>query len=176
LLQRTIGNQEKIPLFPSVRASRAQPLSVHSTQHGIGQPKLAIGPVNDPLERGAEGVADLAVSAAPLRISRKCEECQREERKHENLQMKPAAAPRTTGIEVPAIVRDVLREPGRSLDAETRAFFEPRCGRDFSQVRLHADVPAAASARALAERAYTVGRDIALGPGEDVNRAMAGSW
>jgi len=34
----------------------------------------------------------------------------------------------------PPIVHQVLRSPGQSLDAETRAFLEPRFGHDFSRV------------------------------------------
>jgi len=39
---------------------------------------------------------------------------------------------------------------------------EPRFGRDFSGVRIHADPAAGASARALGAAAYTVGRDIVV--------------
>jgi Domain of unknown function (DUF4157) len=40
---------------------------------------------------------------------------------------------------VPPIVHDVLHSPGQPLDSATRAFFEPRLGHDFSQVRFKAD-------------------------------------
>ena len=58
-----------------------------------------------------------------------------------------------------------LRSPGQPLDAATRAFFEPRFGHDFSQVRVHADDRAVRSAHALDAAAYTVGRDIVFGAG-----------
>lgn len=61
---------------------------------------------------------------------------------------------------VPAIVHEVLRSPGHPLDPSTRAFFEPRFGHDFSQVRVHTDAKAAESARAVNALAYTVGRDV----------------
>lgn len=67
---------------------------------------------------------------------------------------------------VPPIVYDVLRSPGQPLDAQTRAFFEPRFGHDFSQVRVHTDASAAASARAVNALAYTVGRDVVFGAGQ----------
>jgi hypothetical protein len=38
-----------------------------------------------------------------------------------------------------SIVHDVLRLPGKPLDAATRALLEPRFGHDFSRVRVHAD-------------------------------------
>jgi hypothetical protein len=67
---------------------------------------------------------------------------------------------------VPPIVHDVLRSPGHPLDAETRAFMEPRFGHDFSQVRIHTDDKAAESAWAVNALAYTVGRDIVFGSGQ----------
>jgi hypothetical protein len=66
---------------------------------------------------------------------------------------------------VPPIVHEVLRSPGQSLDAETRAFMEPRFGHEFSRVRVHTDAKAADSARAVNALAYTVGRDIVFGAG-----------
>jgi hypothetical protein len=66
----------------------------------------------------------------------------------------------------PFIVSDVLRAPGRPLDAATRAFMEPHFGHDFSRVRVHTDGPAAESARAVDARAYTVGRSVVFGAGQ----------
>ncbi|MFE4748961.1 DUF4157 domain-containing protein [Streptomyces mirabilis] len=62
--------------------------------------------------------------------------------------------------ELPQIVHAVLRSPGQPLAQETRDFFEPRFGRDFSGVRVHADAAAAESARAVQANAYTVGSHI----------------
>jgi Domain of unknown function (DUF4157) len=75
------------------------------------------------------------------------------------------AANQSPAFAVPSVVHDVLRSPGRSLDPSTRAFFEPRFGHDFSQVRVHTDTYAAESARAVDALAYTVGRDIVFGAG-----------
>lgn len=65
---------------------------------------------------------------------------------------------------VPPIVHEVLRSPGEMLDTETRAFFEPRFGHDFSRVRVHTDPLAVEAARALDAYAFTVGSHIAFGP------------
>jgi Domain of unknown function (DUF4157) len=56
--------------------------------------------------------------------------------------------------------------PGRSLDSETRAFFEPRFGHDFSAVRIYDGPAAARSARRLDALAFTVGPHIAFGEGQ----------
>jgi len=76
--------------------------------------------------------------------------------------------------DVPPIVHDVLVAPGQPLDAATRADLEPRLGQDFSRVRVHADGVAAASARAVDARAYTVGRDVVFGAGQYAPSTHAG--
>jgi hypothetical protein len=63
----------------------------------------------------------------------------------------------------PPIVHDVLRSSGRPLDGSTRAAMNSRFGHDFSRVRVHDDARAAASADAVAARAYTVGSHIVFG-------------
>jgi len=67
--------------------------------------------------------------------------------------------------EVPAIVRDVVRTPGRPLDVQARRFMEPRFDQDFSQVRVHADAKSAESAKAVSALAYTFGRHVVFGSG-----------
>ncbi len=74
----------------------------------------------------------------------------------------------------PPIVHDVLRTPGQPLDATTRAFMEPRFGRDFGDVRVHADAQAADSARAVNALAYTVGSDVVFGAGQHQPQSEAG--
>jgi hypothetical protein len=55
---------------------------------------------------------------------------------------------------------------GRPLPGDVRAFFEPRFGRDFGQVRIHTGALAAESARAVDARAFTIGHNIAFGASE----------
>lgn len=74
----------------------------------------------------------------------------------------------------PPIVHDVLRSPGQSLDAGTRAYFEPRLGHDFSKVRVHTDSRAAESAQAVNALAYTVGRQIVFSAGRYQPGAASG--
>jgi hypothetical protein len=74
----------------------------------------------------------------------------------------------------PTVVRDVLRSPGQALDVHARAFFEPRFGYDFSQVRVHSDPSAAESARAVNAHAYTVGRDIVFDAGQYAPHSAVG--
>ncbi len=59
-----------------------------------------------------------------------------------------------------------LRGGGRPLPESLRAFFEPRFGHDFAQVRVHTNDSAAGAAKAVSARAFTVGRDVVFGQGE----------
>jgi hypothetical protein len=157
----------KIPLFPPDRTSRTQaPLP------GVIQPKLAVGAVNDPLEHEADRIADqvmrmpapdLAVSAAPPQVSRKCAECEEEEQK---VQRKEAGAPALSLSEAPASVHEILRSLGKPLDAATRSYFEPRFGCDFSTVRIHTGESAGKSARDINAHAYTSGHNVVFASGQ----------
>jgi hypothetical protein len=99
----------------------------------------------------------------------KCQAC---ERASGPLQRK--ATNQGASGDVPPIVHDVLRSPGRPLDAATRAFMEPRFGRDFSRVRVRTDAKAADSARALNALAYTLGPDMVFGAGQYAPQTRAG--
>lgn len=82
-----------------------------------------------------------------------------------NQALQHALAPAAAEPKAPAGVQEVLRGPGQALDAATRAWFEPRLGRDLGGVRLHADPAAGRSAQAMGAEAYTVGERIAFAPG-----------
>jgi outer membrane protein OmpA-like peptidoglycan-associated protein len=91
-----------------------------------------------------------------------CEECQKKQstavaRKPANA---GAASANHKGIE------RVLRSPGQPLDRAARAFFEPRFGRDFGNVRVHTDTSAADSAESIRALAYAAGPSIAFGRGQ----------
>jgi hypothetical protein len=74
----------------------------------------------------------------------------------------------------PSIVTQVVGGSGRRLDAGVRANFETMFGFDFSQVRVHTDARAAASARAIDALAYTVGQNIVFGAGQYAPESRAG--
>ena len=73
-----------------------------------------------------------------------------------------AASPRLDST-LPARVDSALAGPGAPLDPATRSWAERQVGHEFSQVRVHADDTAAASAASLGATAYSVGRDIVFG-------------
>ena len=69
-------------------------------------------------------------------------------------------APRPGGVD--AALAAGLGSASAPLGVGARSFMEPRFGRDFSRVRVHAGPAAGDSARALGAIAYTVGRDIVV--------------
>ncbi|MGW1190582.1 eCIS core domain-containing protein [Streptomyces sp. NPDC002559] len=62
-------------------------------------------------------------------------------------------------------VHDVLRSGGRPMDEATRTDMEARLGADFSDVRIHTDRAARASAAEVGARAYTSGNHVVIGHG-----------
>jgi thiol-disulfide isomerase/thioredoxin len=74
----------------------------------------------------------------------------------------------------PPLVHDVLRAPGRPLERRTRRSLEASFGRDFSQIRVHADERAAESARAVDAAAYAVGPHLVFGAGRYAPSTTAG--
>jgi hypothetical protein len=63
---------------------------------------------------------------------------------------------------------------GQPLPAATRAFFEPRFGWDFGDVRVHTGSTAAAAARSLRASAFTTGQDIVFAAGAYAPATTAG--
>ncbi|MEU7604201.1 DUF4157 domain-containing protein [Streptomyces sp. NPDC041003] len=70
-------------------------------------------------------------------------------------------------------VHDVLRTPGRPLDDATRTDMEARLGADFSDVRIHSDSAAKASAAEVGARAYTSGSHVVIGDGGHDKHTLA---
>jgi outer membrane protein OmpA-like peptidoglycan-associated protein len=142
------------------------------------QTKLTVNQPGDQYEQEADRVADRVMrmpepccggptlfSLHPA-VQRKCS-CDGEggeytaSREEKKLQRSASGSPALQTA--PPSVDATLRSPGQPLDAATRAFMEPRFGRDFGQTRLHFDGQAAQSANEVNALAYTVGHDIVLG-------------
>jgi hypothetical protein len=145
-------------LFPPDRANRRQSFSALPR---ASQEKLAVGPVDDPLEQEADRTADQVMrmqarAAMPAR--------QATYEGDESLQVKTTGTPGSR-YEATTIVQEALRSPGRSLDPSTRALMEPRFGRDFGHVRVHVDAAAARLAKDIQASAFTAGRDIVFAAG-----------
>ena len=174
---------------PNQPCSFARPRTAAPALPGLLQCKLKIGPVNDPLETEADAMAAHAMGdsgggriiphAAMPALQRKCACSDSEEKcaackEEEKGTIHRMPASHGTPAAVPAIVHRVINNPGRPLDAATRAFMEPRFGFDFSRVRIHADSQSAQSARSIKALAYTVNNSIAFGAGSYAPHTAAG--
>ncbi len=144
------------------------------------QAKLTISQPGDEFEQEADQVAqqvmrmpdtaadEIRISRLqpPTSIQRACSKCEEETDKDErHLQAKSIAG----GTSTPSLSETVsaaMKGSGEPLPRATRRFFEPRFGRDFSHVRVHANQEAAAAALSINARAYTIGHDIVFGGGQ----------
>ncbi|MER5734871.1 MULTISPECIES: DUF4157 domain-containing protein [unclassified Streptomyces] len=77
------------------------------------------------------------------------------------VQRSRSAAPEAAEEGARSPVHDVLASGGgQPLDAATRGDMEARMGADFSDVRIHTDAAADASAKGIGAHAYTVGNNV----------------
>lgn len=147
---------------------------IHAPVAGVIQTQLAISQPGDEFEREAAGVSEQVVRMPEPQPQRTCAcggacpTCQTERpgQEHERVQTKRVQTGDTGQIAAPPSVHEAAATSGQPLDPATRGFMEPRFGRDFSRVRVHADAGAAGSAEAIDARAYTVGHHIVFGAGE----------
>jgi hypothetical protein len=128
---------------------------------------LEIGASDDPLERDADEVAERVMrmeepKATPL---------------DQALTGRPLLSRSAEGVGgagvAPPSVQATLASPGQPLAPSERAFFEPRFGMDFSQVRVHTDDLAQQSARDVHALAYTVGPHVVFGSGSHAPASTA---
>lgn len=159
------------------------------------QAKLTVGPAHDRFEQEADRVADrvmrmegaqaaegeVSQRASGSAVRRLCDECEDEQRSRSaggREGNRAAAEPELVRLlsdggrsEQPLDPRtadsiQAMRGGGRPLPAAERAFFEPRFGRDFGDVRIHDDASAARAAGAIGARAFTLGSDVAFAAGQ----------
>lgn len=115
------------------------------------QARLRVGATHDPLEAEADAAAAQVMRAQHADVARRAVgTLQRRSLDHAGVAV---ASPLAARI-------DSQRGGGEPLSPSLRAWFEPRFGRDFGAVRVHADDRAASLAGALSAHAFTVGRDI----------------
>ena len=151
----------------AVRAPAAKSAAFATTPTKAARP--AITPVRTPLLQRA-----CACGQVP---GGKCAECAaKDKEKEKTTALHRAPTTGATPSHIPPVVNQALDAPGHGLDAPTRSFMESRFGHDFSGVRVHDDALAAASARAVDARAYTVGNDIVFDRGEYQPQSSRGRW
>ncbi|KAA2239289.1 DUF4157 domain-containing protein [Chitinophaga agrisoli] len=145
------------------------------------QRKLAIGAVDDPLEREADSMADKVMRMPiPSFIQRKCAHCEEEKK----AQRKPLAAfIQKKGTEGNSYTSNAVasqiqatKGSGSTLLRNTKSFMESRFGADFSRVRLHTGDYAAQMSTELNAQAFTVGNDIYFNAGKFSPETSSGQY
>ncbi len=170
-LQRAVGNRAMGRLVQRAccAACAAREETAAERRPSRMHPKLTVSQPRDSYEREADEVASRLVGKGdPARAGGS----------GGGGSLQRAAAEGASGAgsgEAPAQVAAVLGQGGgEPLDAATRAFFEPRFGHDFGQVRVHTGARGAASAAAVNALAYTVGHHIVFAPGQFAPGTAAG--
>jgi hypothetical protein len=125
---------------------------------------LRVGAADDQLERQANAAAARVLQASGADASTAAS-AGRAEAAPSTLRRSGTSASAASGAPAPASVGSVLGSSGQPLDTASRAYFEPRFGTSFADVRVHAGPDAAQSAREIQARAYTAGSHIAFGAG-----------
>jgi hypothetical protein len=153
------------------------------------QPQFKIGPVDDPLEREADRMADAVMAGDfagaasgdddPTVRRACCSGCGEGACDEDMVRRKPALAQAAPQVSAPALAHAgkavaALASGGAPLPAPLRSYFEPRFNQDFSHVRLHTGSVAAQAAAAIGARAYTLGSGIAFAAGEYAPATAAG--
>lgn len=188
-LQRTIGSQVVQRMPPDAEeleagSAGAAPLRlecdfagipIHSPAPAGVQTKLAVSRPSDRYEQEADHVAKKVMRmpapavqqtcATCTQAGATCSACKTKEQEEGVVQRKRTGLAPAVSHAVPDNLLHSLG-PGQPLAPATRSFFEPRFGHDFSNIRIHADGRAAASARSIHAKAYTAGRSIVFGAGE----------
>jgi hypothetical protein len=168
-LQGIVGNQGVQRLF----------------KDGVVQAKLKIGQPGEKYEREADRVADMVLripdpqahnepTITPLtqvpHIQWQCPACENEmiRQEMEDEEVLQRKETNNSLSQVPSNFETKMSTQGigKPLPESVQNYFEPRFGYDFSQVRVHNDVNAAESAKAISARAYTFGKNIFFGIGE----------
>lgn len=143
--------------------------SAKAASHKVQRKPTPSAPKKEDEKKGSKGsghkVQRKSASSAPKKDDEKkggkgSKKAQRKE---------AGAAPAVGGAassSVESAIGQMQSRSGSRLDGGTRGFMESRFGRDFSGVRVHHGNDAAAAAKSLNARAFTVGNDVFFNSGE----------
>src|SRR6266849_2864382 len=126
------------------------PRCAGESHHSNIQTKLTVSTPGDQYEQEADRVAEQVMrmpvsqpnhpgigftTSSDSVVQRKCTQCTEEEELIHKKEPAGHAAFTGKARDAPPMVHEALRSHSQRLDATTRAFMEPRFGRDFSHVR-----------------------------------------
>lgn len=156
------------------------------------QSKLRIGEPGDEYEQEADRIANQAMHSGNAHLSsdmggaslvqRQCAACadggalcpQCAGNREEHIMLAPRSAYADDTAKSSASTPHGYHGGGFPLPRAERSFFESSFGHDFSNVRIHADAKASATAETLRARAFTHGQNIYFGHGQYQPRSHEG--
>ena len=169
-----------VPPAPEIGGSQSRN-SMNSGQwlsflagHAI-HPKLTLSHPGDADEREADAVADrvmrmaspdgapIAIAPGQPQVARACSACEQDDDKGRIARKAGSPAGNQAAVRGAA---EAVAAGGQPLDASTRAWFEPRFGRDLSKVRIHSGPGAHQAATGIGAMAFTHGQNIAFAKGQ----------
>jgi hypothetical protein len=178
-VQRLISDISSNP--PRATPARTPPIQAKLTvsQPGDAHEQEADRVANAVLRTCPSGLADTpAISPATSisKVQRLCADCEEELGRKPRAQVQRKEHAGETPAITPSVAANIqsLRGGGSALPAATRAFFEPRFGADFSNVRVHTGTPAQEIAESISAKAFTVGRNIAFNAGQYAPHSQEG--
>ena len=163
--------EEEEPIQTKPLASEITPLIQRQTEEEEEEPMQAQSMEEQPVQRQEkepekeeEEEETVQPKLMDSQIQRQ-EAGMEEEEEEPPVQMKREG--RNTRIVSPQLEAEIhsMKGGGSSLDPATRAFFEPRFGYDFSDVRVHTGASAAKVTQGINAQAFTRGQDIFFGAG-----------
>lgn len=149
----------------------------------MGEPQfdLTLRYIQPTIQRICTGCKDevqrqsiMTLRRSPAQISRKCAKCEEKaalpsnELKEKNVLVR-AKRESVNPSEASSDLRSYLassRGGGQRLSDSTRAYFEPRFGRDFGHVRVHTDSRAHQASDEIGARAFTSGSNVYFARGQ----------
>jgi hypothetical protein len=134
-------------------------------------PSMAIESIHRAIQMpgSLSGVDKRPEEAKPDSVQRKKARYQlHDDHDEEKKPVQPKSVHTPTPHVSPSIAANInaLNNRGSPLPRSTRAFFEPRFGVDFSQIKVHTDGHAAETAQSINAKAFTFGPNIAFGSGQ----------
>lgn len=178
LASAPVASLSAVPAGPVIQAKCAECAAEEKTRPPI-QPSLAVGATDDRYEREADRIAEQVVSESsaprgtlpvtPVAQGSPVEQEGDTLQKNFKIRSAHSRAPGDKNLAIRAVSGE-----GRSLSFDERAYFEPRLGRDFSNVRIHEHAKAGEAARAINAQAYTLGTNIAFARGEYSPQSLMG--
>lgn len=130
------------------------------------QAKLTLSSPSDSYEREADRVADKVMSMNDSKV---------QTNSPITIQRKPESSNNTQELSSHTESKiNSLHGRGEPLSSQTRSYFEPRFGKDFSKVRVHTDSSSNALASSINARAFTKGNHIVFNKGEYSPHSISG--